>query len=95
MVLFVYQDINDHPPIFTKSNYTFNVFENVTTGYIVGTVSASDQDEGSNAVVTYRILSPTENVLFRLDQHNPGDILVAKPLNREDDISPYTLQVNS
>ena len=74
-------------------NYTFNVYENETVGSLVGIVSASDQDEGSNAMVRYRILSPTMGVPFMLDQNN-GRILVNGQLDRE--VTPlYELIVNS
>ena len=76
------------------SNYTFNVYENETVGSLVGIVSATDQDEGINAVVRYQTLSPTMSVLpFMLDQNN-GRILVNGQLDRE--TNPYyTLIVNS
>lgn len=76
------------------SNYTFTVYENETVGSLVDTVSATDQDEGSNAMVRYQILSPTMSVLpFMLDQNN-GRILVNGQLDRE--ANPYyTLIVNS
>ena len=75
-------------------NYTFSVYENETVGSLVDIVSATDQDEGSNAVVRYQILSPTMSVLpFMLDQNN-GHILVNGQLDRE--TNPYyTLIVNS
>ena len=75
-------------------NYTYIVYENETVGSFVGIVSATDQDEGINAVVRYQILSPTMSVLpFMLDQNN-GHILVNGQLDRE--TNPYyTLIVNS
>ena len=74
-------------------NYTFNVYENETVGSVVGIVSATDQDEGINAMVRYQILSPTMGVPFMLDQNN-GHILVNGQLDREA-TSLYTLIVNS
>ena len=68
------------------------MFENASSGYIVDTISATDMDEGTNAVVSYTLSS--SDVPFRLDDNNPGDIFVNGPLDRED-ISNYTLHVNS
>lgn len=48
-------DDNDHPPVFTRSNYEFQVAENVNIGHLVGTVTASDNDEGVNAKISFLI----------------------------------------
>lgn len=74
-------------------NYTFGVTENEAINSPVGVVSASDQDEGSNAINDYVIRSPMMNP-FKLDINNPGRILVKEPLDREAD-SLYILFVNS
>ena len=67
--------------MFEPSNYTFNVSENVGRGAIVGMVSATDQDEGSNAMVEY-MLDNTFIVPFVVDV-NSGNISVDESLNRE------------
>lgn len=46
-------DDNDNTPVFSQSNYLFEVSEDVAVGHAVGLVSASDDDEGSNAVINY------------------------------------------
>ena len=48
-------DDNDHEPVFTRSNYDFRVAENVDTGHLVGTLTASDKDEGINAKESFLI----------------------------------------
>ena len=48
-------DDNDHTPVFSRSNYVFEVAENVNIGHLVGSVSASDDDEGINAKISYII----------------------------------------
>ena len=69
------------------------MYENETVGSLVGIVSATDQDEGSNAVVRYQILTSTMGIPFMLDQNN-GHIMVNGQLDRE--TNPYyTLIVNS
>ena len=67
--------------MFEPSNYTFDVFENVGRGAIVGMVSATDQDEGSNAIVEY-MLDNAFIVPFVVDD-NSGNISVDESLNRE------------
>ena len=39
-------DINDNPPSFKESSYTFSVQEDKLFGYTVGTMSADDPDSG-------------------------------------------------
>ena len=90
-LIILYQDINDHGPMFNQSHYTFSVYENVNVGYVVGTLLATDRDEGANAQITYRLIS--SNAPFILDGNNPGNIIVNGQLVREDD-SQYTLYVN-
>ena len=69
------------------------MYENETVGSLVGIVSATDQDEGSNAMVRYQILTSTMDIPFMLDQNN-GRILVNGQLDRETN-PHYTLIVNS
>lgn len=54
-------DDNDHPPVFTRSNYEFQVAENVDIGHLVGTVTASDMDEGINAMISFLITAANES----------------------------------
>ena len=49
-------DVNDNTPVFGAVVYNFYVPENVTIGYSVGFVSATDRDLGLNALVTYTLL---------------------------------------
>lgn len=46
-------DDNDHPPVFSLSKYTFYVSEGVSIGSSVGIVSATDGDEGQNAMISF------------------------------------------
>ncbi|XP_062281571.1 protocadherin alpha-3-like [Scomber scombrus] len=49
-------DTNDNSPEFSVSPYTFYITENNTPGASVFSVSASDRDEGDNALISYHIL---------------------------------------
>jgi len=46
-------DANDHAPRFVERQYTFDVREDVDVGTVIGRVSATDDDHGHNALVTY------------------------------------------
>lgn len=52
-------DVNDNPPIFDHSDYIVSLNESVIPGTPVLTVTASDNDLGDNAKITY-YLSDTE-----------------------------------
>ena len=49
-------DTNDNPPVFGESNYAFPVPEDTEAGTVVGTISSTDADAGTNAAVTYSLL---------------------------------------
>lgn len=48
-------DINDHAPVFEKSWYTFDINEGVYAGSVLGKISATDEDYGNNANISYSI----------------------------------------
>ena len=50
-VYFNVQDLNDNAPIFDPMSYSDEVYENVTVGSTVLTVSATDQDGGNECLV--------------------------------------------
>ena len=50
-------DENDNPPVFTNTPYSFNVDENVANDTIVDTVTATDADIGSNAVIMFELVT--------------------------------------
>ncbi len=54
-------DDNDHPPVFTRLNYEFQVAEDVNIDHLVGTVTASDNDEGLNAKISFLIKADNES----------------------------------
>ncbi|KAL8576350.1 hypothetical protein ACOMHN_048917 [Nucella lapillus] len=74
------EDVNDNPPLFTRSNVTFSVTEGDRTGEIVYTLTATDRDLGQNADITYRMVSP-EDAFYVLE--SSGSIVVSKELDRE------------
>ncbi|KAK3105929.1 hypothetical protein FSP39_008797 [Pinctada imbricata] len=46
-------DINDNPPKFLPGRSAFRLFENETSGLLIGTRLATDKDEGQNAQTAY------------------------------------------
>ncbi|XP_031733141.1 neural-cadherin [Anarrhichthys ocellatus] len=57
-------DVNDHPPVFTQRLYTTQVTEDLEVNSEVLVVSATDGDEGENAVVTFSIVGGNEDRKF-------------------------------
>ncbi|MEQ2210376.1 hypothetical protein XENOCAPTIV_012583 [Xenoophorus captivus] len=57
-------DVNDHPPIFTQRAYTTQMNEDMEVNSEVLVVSATDGDEGENAVVTFSIVGGDEERKF-------------------------------
>ena len=50
-------DENDNQPVFDKNIYRFTVSEDKLVGYSVGSVTANDDDAGSNGLIGYSIVS--------------------------------------
>ena len=63
-------DINDNPPTFVSSSYTFNVSETIPGTNSIGSVRATDPDLGlnGNSGITYHIPSPNR-VPFRVNRN--------------------------
>ncbi|XP_030380643.1 cadherin-related tumor suppressor [Scaptodrosophila lebanonensis] len=60
-------DINDNPPLFSDSVYSFDIPENAERGYQVGRIEASDNDLGANAQLSYTVISDWANDVFSLN----------------------------
>ncbi|KAG8579369.1 hypothetical protein GDO81_010843 [Engystomops pustulosus] len=83
-VKIVVQDFNDNLPLFTQDTYHIRLHENAAIGSIVIQLNASDEDEGSNAQITYSFshISESAQQLFTIDSLH-GDIKVAGGLDYE------------
>ncbi|CAD6233777.1 GSCOCG00007273001-RA-CDS [Cotesia congregata] len=55
-------DVNDHPPVFKKSWYAFDVLEGVYNKYKIGKITAEDLDHGDNAKINYKIQQQNINI---------------------------------
>lgn len=71
-------DVNDNKPIFSNEQYTVNVKQDLDKGQIVLQVSATDEDAGSNALVSYSFEKP--NTQFSIS--NTTGIITSKQLLR-------------
>ncbi|XP_014468281.1 PREDICTED: protein dachsous [Dinoponera quadriceps] len=73
-------DDNDNDPHFDKDFYGFKLLENLPSGSLVGSVSASDPDIGKNALLRYSVVQT--NSSFAVDP-DTGEITTREPLDRE------------
>ncbi|XP_075061006.1 protocadherin gamma-B1-like [Mixophyes fleayi] len=69
-------DVNDNFPIFTQEVYKVTLNENIPHNTLVVSVKANDNDEGSNAEITYSFSNIPEDGLnvFGIDS-NSGEII--------------------
>ncbi|XP_076594789.1 protocadherin alpha-7-like isoform X12 [Chaetodon auriga] len=83
----VVSDVNDNRPEFSQNPYIFYIAENNNPGASILSVTARDDDEGSNALISYLISRNTagENVLTSFLNVNPenGDIVALKSFDFE------------
>ncbi|KAM5214025.1 protocadherin gamma-B2 isoform 19-T19 [Hipposideros larvatus] len=87
-------DANDNPPVFSQDVYKVSLHENLPPGTSVLRVTATDQDEGINAEITYsfKTLRDVGNA-FMLD-HQSGEIKSKDPLDFETS-SSYTMSIEA
>ncbi|XP_065362033.1 fat-like cadherin-related tumor suppressor homolog [Calliphora vicina] len=84
-------DINDNPPLFKNSNYSFVLQENKPLGYIIITFELSDADEFPNSSpFTFDFKSGNEGGYFRLEQD--GSLRTASRFNHRI-CDQYVLQI--
>ena len=73
------EDSNDNAPVFIQTEYHFSVREDAMVEFIIGSVSATDNDIGTNADILYSIAEP---VPFHIIPTS-GVITVIGQLDRE------------
>uniref|UniRef100_A0A8C6SS67 Cadherin domain-containing protein n=1 Tax=Neogobius melanostomus TaxID=47308 RepID=A0A8C6SS67_9GOBI len=80
-------DVNDNPPSSPRvKSYQLYVTEQTPVGKAVGRILAMDEDEGSNAEMSYRITNSEAAALFEIStdpSHREGIISLRQPLNHE------------
>ncbi|EPY80489.1 protocadherin-16 [Camelus ferus] len=75
-------DVNDNPPVFTRSSYRVAVPEDTPIGAELLQVEASDADPGPHGLVRFTLSSGDPLGLFELDESS-GDLRLARPLDCE------------
>ncbi|XP_015772970.1 PREDICTED: protocadherin Fat 4-like, partial [Acropora digitifera] len=81
-VLLSVKDVNDEVPTFSKPRYTASVSEQAQNGSSVLRVVAHDSDTGSNAQISYSIISGNELHWFGIDSAS-GLITTENSIDRE------------
>ncbi|KAM4700821.1 cadherin EGF LAG seven-pass G-type receptor 2 isoform 2-T2 [Discoglossus pictus] len=84
-------DANTHRPVFQSSHYTVSVREDQPAGTTVVVISATDEDTGENARITY--LAEEGMPQFAIDP-DTGAVTTTVELDYEDQVS-YTLAVTA
>ncbi|XP_065673349.1 cadherin EGF LAG seven-pass G-type receptor 2 isoform X3 [Hydra vulgaris] len=77
-------DANNNYPRFAESIVTLMVAEDVPIGTIVGKITATDDDSGDNAKISYFFQNPDENFLLNKDT---GELYTQLNLDREKKLS--------
>ncbi len=75
-------DVNDHEPIFEKSEYSAVLSELVPIGSYVAGITATDEDTGINSNIFYAIVSGNDQQWFEIDMVS-GLITTQAQLDRE------------
>ncbi|XP_072256731.1 protocadherin gamma-B2-like isoform X18 [Pyxicephalus adspersus] len=77
-------DVNDNFPVFTQETYNIRLPENVPVGFKVTHLNATDEDEGTNALISYSFSHIPENArqIFSIDAQN-GDVKLMGNLDYE------------
>uniref|UniRef100_G3VTD1 Cadherin EGF LAG seven-pass G-type receptor 1 n=1 Tax=Sarcophilus harrisii TaxID=9305 RepID=G3VTD1_SARHA len=84
-------DANTHRPVFQSSHYTVSVREDQPVGTSIATISATDEDTGENARITYVLEDPVPQ--FRIHP-DTGTIVTLMELDYEDQAA-YTLAITA
>ncbi|KFO94384.1 Protocadherin-23, partial [Buceros rhinoceros silvestris] len=92
-VLITVLDVNDNPPVFSSPEYHVHVKESIPVGSHVTEVSANDCDVGTNAEITYTIVSGNDRGHFRLDAKT-GSVDLMQTLDYEDTMK-FTLVIQA
>ncbi|XP_022242412.1 fat-like cadherin-related tumor suppressor homolog [Limulus polyphemus] len=82
LVLVDILNANKHTPVFTRTNYEVALQENLPSGTMATTVSATDKDRGDYGIVKYFIDNEECLKLFSLN-HTSGEIYTKSSFDRE------------
>lgn len=83
-------DANDNPPVFQQSKYDLWVSENSSPGTVVGTLVASDADEGKNQHIQFKIFGGPDAKLFEIEADEQQNGVVRIKTRQEFDYEAKT-----
>uniref|UniRef100_A0A3B4WZ93 Cadherin domain-containing protein n=1 Tax=Seriola lalandi dorsalis TaxID=1841481 RepID=A0A3B4WZ93_SERLL len=75
-------DINEFTPTFRKREFNFSVYKNVTVGTIIGAVTATDYDQGSEGQVFYLMFGQNKYIGFEINKLS-GEIYTTGSLRKQ------------
>ncbi|XP_051944698.1 uncharacterized protein LOC127616915 isoform X1 [Hippocampus zosterae] len=86
-------DVNDNPPRFTQSMWSFSVSELAVPGAEIGRISASDADLGDNAKLEYTILEGETGDTFNITAVNQEALIILNKAVDYESRSSYSFSV--
>nr|XP_008274874.1 PREDICTED: protocadherin Fat 4-like [Stegastes partitus] len=75
-------DVNEFTPKFKKKEFNFSVFKNVSIGTLIGKVTATDYDQGSEGQVFYLMFGQSKSMGFEVDKLS-GEIHTTNSLRKQ------------
>ncbi|KAM7410428.1 hypothetical protein PAMA_001731 [Pampus argenteus] len=86
-------DVNDNPPHFIRSAWSFSVSELAAPGVEVGRLTATDPDLGENAQLEFTILDAEEAEIFNITERDREAVIVLNKLLDYETRSSYSFIV--
>uniref|UniRef100_A0A3Q1EZH5 Cadherin 24, type 2a n=1 Tax=Acanthochromis polyacanthus TaxID=80966 RepID=A0A3Q1EZH5_9TELE len=86
-------DVNDNPPHFRRSAWSFSVSELAAPGVEVGRLTATDPDLGENAQLEFTIMDADEAEIFNVTGRDKEAVIVLNKLLDYEIRSSYTFSV--
>uniref|UniRef100_A0A3B3Z7Q2 Cadherin domain-containing protein n=1 Tax=Periophthalmus magnuspinnatus TaxID=409849 RepID=A0A3B3Z7Q2_9GOBI len=86
-------DVNDNPPHFRRSAWSFSISELAAPGVEVGRLTASDPDLGENAQLEFTIMDTEEAQIFNISGREREAVIVLNKLLDYETRNSYTFSV--
>ncbi|XP_028300854.1 cadherin-24 [Gouania willdenowi] len=86
-------DVNDNPPRFRRSAWSFSVSELAAPGVEVGRLTASDADLGENAQLEFAIMDGEEAEIFNVTRRDKEAVIVLNKLLDYESRNSYTFSI--
>ncbi|CAN9500237.1 unnamed protein product [Ophioblennius macclurei] len=86
-------DVNDNPPYFRRSAWSFSVSELAAPGVEVGRLTATDDDLGENAQLEFSVMDGEEAEIFNVTGRDKEAVVVLNKLLDYETRNSYTFSV--